>query len=136
VGSDRLDLRGRVCLVTGAAQGIGLVTARELVERGACTVVVVDSDDDALRAAAAGLGERAAAMCADVADGDAMRSVIALTLERCGRLDVVVANAGIERVGTVRTQPADVFERVIEVNFLGSPEVSVGQLTRPGSGGQ
>jgi NAD(P)-dependent dehydrogenase (short-subunit alcohol dehydrogenase family) len=84
VPGGRLDLRDRVCLVTGAGRGIGLATAREL------------------EAAGASLRERAVALGADVTDADAMEGAVAAALERFGALDVVVTNAGIERVGTVR----------------------------------
>jgi NAD(P)-dependent dehydrogenase (short-subunit alcohol dehydrogenase family) len=83
------------------------------------TGVLVDLPGDELDAAAAGFGDRAIAVAADVTDAEAMRGAVAAALERFGALDVVVANAGIERIGTVRTQPAEDFERVIEVNLLG-----------------
>jgi NAD(P)-dependent dehydrogenase (short-subunit alcohol dehydrogenase family) len=116
---DRLDLGDRVCLITGAGRGIGLATARELLARQARGVVLVDLPGDELEAAAAGLGERAMAVGADVSDGDAMMGAVAAAREQFGALDVVVANAGIERIGTVRGQPPEEFERVIEVNLLG-----------------
>jgi NAD(P)-dependent dehydrogenase (short-subunit alcohol dehydrogenase family) len=117
--ADRLDLRDRVCLVTGAGRGIGLATARELVARGARGVVLVDLPGDELEAASVSLGERAIAVGADVTDFDAMAGAVSAACERYGGLDVVVANAGIERVGSVRKQPPEEFERVIEVNLLG-----------------
>jgi NAD(P)-dependent dehydrogenase (short-subunit alcohol dehydrogenase family) len=115
----RLALGDHISLVTGAGRGIGLATARELAARGARGVVLVDLPGDELDAAAASLGERALAVGADVTDADAMADAAHAACEHFGGLDVVVANAGIERVGTVRTQPAEEFERVIEVNLLG-----------------
>jgi NAD(P)-dependent dehydrogenase (short-subunit alcohol dehydrogenase family) len=119
VAAEWLDLRDRVCLVTGAGRGIGLATARELARRGARGMVLVDLPGDELEAAAAELGERALAVGADVTDSDAMEGAVAAARERFGALDVVVANAGIERIGTVRRLPPEDFERVIEVNLLG-----------------
>jgi NAD(P)-dependent dehydrogenase (short-subunit alcohol dehydrogenase family) len=119
VSAERLDLRERVCLVTGAGRGIGLATARELAGRGARGLVLVDLPGEEIEAAAAGLGERAIAVGADVTDARAMTRAVAAARQGFGGLDVVVANAGIERVGTVRTQPPEEFERVIEVNLLG-----------------
>lgn len=106
-----LALRDRVCFVTGAGRGIGLATARELAARGARGVVVVDLPGDELDAAADRLGDQALAVGADVTDAEAMTDAVQAALHRFGGLDVVVANAGIERVGTVRTQPSDEFER-------------------------
>jgi NAD(P)-dependent dehydrogenase (short-subunit alcohol dehydrogenase family) len=119
VAAERLDLSDRVCLVTGAGRGIGLATVRELARRGARGVVLVDLPGEELEAATAGVGERALAIGADVTDADAMRGAVAAARDRYGALDVVVANAGIERIGTVRGQPPEDFERVIEVNLLG-----------------
>jgi NAD(P)-dependent dehydrogenase (short-subunit alcohol dehydrogenase family) len=119
VAADRLELRDGVCLVTGAGRGIGLATARELAARGARGVVLVGRPGDELDAAAAGLESVAVTVGADVADAEAMANAVAAALEHFGALDVVVANAGIERIGTVLTQPAEDFERVIEVNLLG-----------------
>lgn len=114
------QLAGQVALVTGAARGIGLATARELVGRGA-SVAVVDLDQGAADAAAADLhGERALGIAADVTDRAAMQRAVATAVERFGRLDVVVANAGIASTATTaRTMAPENFERVIDVDLLG-----------------
>jgi NAD(P)-dependent dehydrogenase (short-subunit alcohol dehydrogenase family) len=110
----------KVALVTGAARGIGLETARLLYKRGA-RVVLVDVDPEATaRAARQQLGGRAIGLGADVTDSGAMQDAVAETIERFGRLDIVVANAGIApQPATVRAMDPDLFERVIEVNLLG-----------------
>ena len=113
MAAERLDLSDRVCLVTGAGRGIGRATAGELARRGARDVVLVDLPGDELDAVAAGLAERALAVGADVTDADAMTGAVAAARERYGGLDVVIASAGIEGVGTVRGQPREDLERVI-----------------------
>jgi NAD(P)-dependent dehydrogenase (short-subunit alcohol dehydrogenase family) len=116
----RYDLNGKVALVTGAARGIGLETARALVGRGA-SVVVVDLDEEASAAAAAQLHDsRALGLAADVTDRGALQQAVAATVERFGGLDVVVANAGIaSRAATFRAMSSEGFDRVIDVNLMG-----------------
>lgn len=114
------ELNGKVALVTGAARGIGFETARALVARGA-SVAIVDLDAASAEAAAAQLHDtRAIGLEADVSDRGAMQQAVATTVERLGRLDVVVANAGIAPTyATLRVFATETFERTIEVNLMG-----------------
>src|SRR5829696_6041518 len=114
------QLSGKVALVTGAARGIGLETARALVGRGA-SVVVVDLDPEAAESAAAQLHDsRAIGLAADVTDRRAVQQAVATAVDRFGGLDVVVANAGIaSRAATFRAMATEGFERVVDVNLMG-----------------
>jgi NAD(P)-dependent dehydrogenase (short-subunit alcohol dehydrogenase family) len=116
----RFELAGKVALVTGGARGIGFATARALLARGA-SVAIVDLDEAATRQAAGELHDtRALAIVADVSDRGAMQRAVALTVERFGGLDVVVANAGIaSRVASFRAMAPESFERVLDVNLWG-----------------
>jgi NAD(P)-dependent dehydrogenase (short-subunit alcohol dehydrogenase family) len=116
----RLDLNGKVALVTGAARGIGFETARQIHLRGA-SVAVVDLDPEQAREAAERIGERAIGIGADVADSAAIMRAVSETVERFGGLDVAVANAGIaqSQVATVRGIGGEEWERVFEVDLLG-----------------
>ena len=106
----RYDLNGKVALVTGGARGIGAETARALQARGAKVAVV---DLEASEQFDLGLA-------ADVTDYDAMAAAVATTVDCFGRLDIVVANAGIAaRVSTARASDPDQFERILAVNLLG-----------------
>jgi NAD(P)-dependent dehydrogenase (short-subunit alcohol dehydrogenase family) len=116
----RLELRGRVALVTGAARGIGLATAQELHARGA-SVALVGLDAHATAQAAHDVGERTLGVGADVTDPAAVEEVVGRAVESFGGLDVCVANAGVApRAATVLAMDAGAFERVIEVNLLGA----------------
>jgi NAD(P)-dependent dehydrogenase (short-subunit alcohol dehydrogenase family) len=112
-------VKGKVALVTGAARGIGFATARHLHRRGAY-VVLVDLDPEATILAAKELGAGALGIGADVTDAVAMQAAVARTVETFGRLDIVMANAGIApRPATVRAMDPASFERVLDVNVLG-----------------
>ncbi|WP_328395605.1 short-chain dehydrogenase/reductase [Nocardia sp. NBC_00416] len=113
------DVKGKVALVTGAGQGIGLELVTILHRRGA-VVVVVDIDESAAQRTAHDLGSRAHGVGADVADRGRMDEVIAEVVDRFGGVDIVVANAGVTPVpATIRTMdPAD-FDRVMSINLTG-----------------
>jgi NAD(P)-dependent dehydrogenase (short-subunit alcohol dehydrogenase family) len=117
----RHDLTDRVALVTGGARGIGLATARALIARGA-SVAIVDLDAAATTGAAAQLhATKALGLAADVTDRSAMQCAVATAVERFGGLDIVVANAGIaSRVATFRGSSPETFERVLDVNLMGT----------------
>ena len=115
----KYSVNNKVALVTGAARGIGFATAQDLYQRGA-KVVLVDLDPEATVLAAKQLGDRAIGIGADVTDAMAMRDAVALTVDTFGRLDIVMANAGIAPdLATVRAMDPALFERVIEINALG-----------------
>jgi NAD(P)-dependent dehydrogenase (short-subunit alcohol dehydrogenase family) len=112
-------LAGRTALVTGAARGIGLETARLLHDRGA-SVTLTDLDLAEVEPAAAGIGERTLALAGDATDRASLEGAVAATVERFGALDVVVANAGIAPpLRTIGSMDPAAFERVVEVDLLG-----------------
>lgn len=113
------EVGGKVALITGAARGIGLETARALHARGAA-VALVDLDQKEAEAAAASLGDRAIALSADVTD----ENEVALTVDRIvtelGGIDIVVANAGIAQpIRPVSSVDPKDFDRVLDVNLHG-----------------
>jgi 3-oxoacyl-[acyl-carrier protein] reductase len=108
-----------VVLVTGAGVGIGRALCEAFAAAGD-TVVVNDLDPDAAGSVAAALGAPAEAVPADVADVPAVRDLVAGIVARHGRLDVVVANAGITEFGSFLDYEPAAFERVTAVNLRGS----------------
>src|SRR5256885_14623219 len=91
---------GKVALVTGAGTGIGAAVVRRLADEGA-RVVLTGRRTGPLRETAAPLGDRAVVVDGDAADRAAAERAVETALDRFGRLDVLVANAGGHRPGTV-----------------------------------
>jgi len=109
-------LANKVAIVTGAAQGIGLGIARVFVAEGA-QVILSDVNDTAGAAAAADLGGgQAAYVHADIAQEADVRSLVAAAVDRFGRLDIVVNNAGIVAVQTVEESSVEDWDRVMAIN--------------------
>ncbi len=120
VGSVRTtSLQNRVVFVTGGGQGIGAATARALVSAGA-SVAVLDLDGAKASAVAVPLGGRALALDADVTDSTQLDRAVAATIDRFGGIDAVIANAGIEILGAVGDMEPAAFQRVIDVDLVGS----------------
>lgn len=114
----RRKVAGKVVLITGAARGIGAGVARRLAEQGA-VLALVGLEGAELRAVAAECGPEATAWEADVTDWDALGRAVTGIVARYGRIDVVMANAGIAAAGFVRSIDPAAFERVVEVDLLG-----------------
>ena len=108
-------LAGKVAIVTGAAQGIGLGIARALAQVGAA-VVVADVNDAAGRAAVAALDGQGDYLHADVTQEGDVRGLVDAAVARFGRLDIVVNNAGIVAVQTVEESSVADWDRVMAVN--------------------
>ncbi|WUH93147.1 SDR family oxidoreductase [Streptomyces sp. NBC_00433] len=115
----RSSVRGQVVVVTGAARGVGELLARKLAARGA-RLALVGLEPDELKQVTASLGGDAACWTADVTDRAAMARVAGEVAAHFGRIDVVVANAGVATGGPFLESDPDAFDRVIQVNLLGS----------------
>ncbi|MGW6457719.1 SDR family oxidoreductase [Streptomyces sp. NPDC055078] len=113
------NLDGRVAVVTGAARGVGELLARKLSARGA-RVALVGLEADELKRVSTRLHTESDWWYADVTDHEAMRRVAAEVGERFGRVDVVVANAGVALGGPFADSDPAAWRRVIEVNLIGS----------------
>jgi NAD(P)-dependent dehydrogenase (short-subunit alcohol dehydrogenase family) len=113
-------MAGKVCLVTGATSGIGLVTARELARKGACVVLVgrnPDKCDSALRQIRAETGnQQVEALLADLSVQQQIRDLTGQFRQRHQRLDVLINNAG--GMWLRRELTADGIERTFAVNHL------------------
>lgn len=111
-------LADKVCIVTGAARGMGAAAARRLVEEGA-TVVMTDVLDDEGKQLADELGDRARFVSHDVSDEDGWAEVVAYAEREFGRLDVLINNAGILSFSLIADLPREDFQKLIDVNQIG-----------------
>ena len=110
---------GKVVFVTGGGRGIGLDAAQRLNALGA-QVVIVDVDTAAAEREAARIGERALGLGGDVTERGQLDAAVARAIATFGRIDVVIANAGIAPpVESVRTGSDAAFDRVLDVNLHG-----------------
>ena len=115
-------LEGRTAIVTGGGQGIGEAIALAMAEEGASVVVAE------LRAETAGAVQRkieegggtAVAHATDVSREDSVDAMVRACLDRFGKVDVLVNNAGIYPTNTVAEMPEDEWERVIGTNLFGT----------------
>ncbi|MFF1608644.1 SDR family NAD(P)-dependent oxidoreductase [Amycolatopsis sp. NPDC058278] len=112
------DLSGRVALVTGGTRGIGLATARALVESGA-TVVLTGRDEARAKEAASAAGA-AAGLALDVTDAKAVSSLVRGVAKEHGKLDIVVANAGIMEDALLGMIKEELVDTTLSTNVAGT----------------
>jgi NAD(P)-dependent dehydrogenase (short-subunit alcohol dehydrogenase family) len=112
-----MELRDRICVVTGGASGIGQALCQRFAAEGARAVVVVDRDADGALATADALGARGTALTADVTVEADIEAVVERTEAEIGPIDLFASNAGILGFGGIET-PDSVWESVWSVNVL------------------
>ncbi|HEY0908937.1 MAG TPA: SDR family oxidoreductase [Bradyrhizobium sp.] len=135
-----ISFKGKVALVTGAASGLGLATAKAFAESGA-SVALADWNESATRAAVEKLtnqGHKAIAIRCDVADDAQVEAMVARTVEAFGQLDAAYNNAGVQNVlaETADTTRED-YDRVMGINLRGEwscMKFELQQMRKQGSG--
>lgn len=117
------DLSGKVAFITGGSRGIGRAGAVALARQGAKTILGYVSNEDAARQAAdsiIGAGGSADILKVDVADSEACEQAAAQIAKQEGRIDILVASAGISVDGLLLRLKADDFDRMMTVNVRGA----------------
>lgn len=116
-----MTITGKVVAITGASSGIGAATARELASRGAAVVLGARRIDRLQRLVAdiEAAGGRACAIAVDVTDPADLHTLVAAAVERFGRLDVLVGNAGISKLAVVEDLDVAGWSAMIDVNVKG-----------------
>jgi 3-oxoacyl-[acyl-carrier protein] reductase len=134
-----MKLKGKVAVITGAAQGIGYATARKFLDEGA-TVALVDLSADALQAARSALklnGEIIESFAVDVTRRDQLDEMVGQLRSRFGRIDILVNNAGITQDARIQNMTDEQFDNVINVNLKGtynSSKAVLATMLEQGSG--
>ena len=126
------NLQGRIALVTGASQGIGRACALELARAGA-TMVVTDINEVKLAQVAAEIeaaGGQAAAFRLDVSSQESIEAGAKAVLERFGKVEILVNNAGITRDGLMMAMKRADWDLVLAINLTG-PFLLTQALLRP-----
>ena len=111
-------LRGKVAVVTGGAQGFGLGIAQYLAAQGA-DVVIADMNAEGAKAAAASLGPNCSGMAVNVSDEDSVAALTKEIVKVYGGADILVANAGVVRAGSVKSFEMKDWKFVTDVNYIG-----------------
>ena len=109
-------LNGKIAVITGAASGIGLATAKVLMAEGA-TVVMVDRNSAALDDLVSASGGKAIAQVTDLLDTDSCSAMIPEILAKTGKIDILYCNAGTYIGGDLVDTTADAIDRMLNLNI-------------------
>lgn len=116
-----MRLQDRIAIITGAANGIGKETAKTFVREGA-NVVIADYDQELGQQVVEEImeqGGKAFFHQVDVSDQTSVQSMVAATLQKWGRIDILINNAGITADGFLHKMSAEKWQKVIDVNLSG-----------------
>ena len=134
-----MDLTGKVALVTGGSRGIGAAIAERLARDGADVAITYVEHADAARGVVGRVerhGRRGLALAADGTDGDAVRAAVDRTAAELGRLDILVANAGIYPYGPFAEVTEDELDRSLALHVRNVFVAAQAAVAHMGDGGR
>ena len=116
-------LKGKIAVITGGAQGFGFGIAEELAAEGALAVIV-DMNRQGAEGAAAVINSKFGSSCSialevNISSEESVQKMMSELVERCGGIDILVANAGVLRAGSVKTMTLKDWEFVTDINYTG-----------------
>ncbi|MEG2457958.1 MAG: SDR family NAD(P)-dependent oxidoreductase [Bacilli bacterium] len=132
-----MNIEGKVAIVTGGASGIGLETGKKLLELGA-SVIFSDVNEN-LESIVNSLNNKKAFACkTDVSNEEDVKFLVSKTVEVCGHIDIVFANAGIGSSKAVQEETLEEWNKVLDVNLKGVyliDHYAIKQMILQGTGG-
>lgn len=132
-------LEGKIAVITGAAQGLGLAIAEAFIAEGASVVIGDINAAAAITAAETlGAGSRAIGFGVDVSSEEEVNALVRAAVEKFGRLDIMVNNAGVARDASMRKMPLTDFELVIDIHLKGTwlgTRAAAAQMREQGAAG-
>jgi 3-oxoacyl-[acyl-carrier protein] reductase len=118
-----MNLKGKVAIITGASRGIGKGIAIALAKAGACVVINYKSNDEAAEETfreISEFGAYAMKIKGDVSDYEFSKQMIKTTVEKLGKIDILINNAGISKVGLFMDALPEEWDSVLNVNLIGT----------------
>lgn len=127
--AQRISIKGKVALITGGSRGLGLEIARKICEQGGCVAILARNADELARAKAdlASRGGEALPVTCDLLDAAQIQSAVQQTIERFGKIDILINNAGIIQIGPLDHMHVEDFDRAMRLHFW-APFVLVAQI--------
>jgi NAD(P)-dependent dehydrogenase (short-subunit alcohol dehydrogenase family) len=126
IRTQRFSLKNKVALITGGSRGLGLVLARQICAAGGKVALIARDTDELARAKAdlASRGGEVLAIQADLLDTDQIQLAVRQTIDRFGKIDILINNAGIIEVGPLGHMSREDFERSMAVHFWAPYELT------------
>src|ERR1700761_3581112 len=137
-----MSLANKVAIVTGGNSGIGKSVVLELAKQGASVVIDYVSHPEAaqeIETELTGLGEKVTSVQADVSKIEDLQRLVSATVDKFGRLDIMVNNAGVETRTSILDTTEDQYDKVLDINLKSAffaTQLAARQMIKQGSGGR